>query len=68
MPATIDLQQMSAPDKLRLMENRDFTGKEVTSPAWHGDVLVERSRLIESGEEKFADWETAKRQFREELQ
>ena len=70
MPAAIDLQQMSTPDKLRLMEDlwTDLSGKEVTSPAWHGDVLAERDRLIESGEEKFVDWETAKRQLRQELQ
>ena len=41
---------------------------ELSSPAWHGDVLAERDRLIASGEEKFVDWETAKRQLREELQ
>ena len=46
----------------------DLSGKEVTSPAWHGDVLAERDLLIESGEEKFVDWETAKRQLRQELQ
>ena len=68
MPSTIDLQQMTTPDKLRLMEDRDLSVKEVSSPAWHGDVLAERDRLIASGEEKFMDWETAKRQLREELQ
>jgi len=70
MPATIDLQQMSTPDKLRLMEDlwADLSEKDVSSPVWHGDVLAERDRLIESGEEKFLDWETAKRQLREELQ
>lgn len=70
MPATIDLEQMSVTDKLRLMEDlwADLSGKEVSSPDWHGDVLAERERLIESGEEKFVDWETAKRQLREEVQ
>ena len=70
MPAAIDLQQMSIPDKLRLMEDlwTDLSCKEITSPAWHGDVLAERDRLIESGDEKFVDWETAKRQLRQELQ
>jgi len=70
MPATIDLQQMSTPDKLRLMEDlwADLSGKEVAFPDWHGDILAERDRLIESGEEKFVDWETAKRQLREDLQ
>ena len=61
---------MSTQDKLRLMENlwTDLSGKEVTSPVWHGEILAERDRLIESGEEKFVDWESAKRQLREELQ
>lgn len=61
---------MSTPDKRRLMEDpwADLSVKEVTSPAWHGDVLAGRDRLIASGEEKFVDWETAKRQLREELQ
>ncbi len=70
MPATIDIQQMSLPDKLRLMEDlwADLSGKEVSSPPWHGEVLAERDRLMESGEETFVDWDTAKRQLREELQ
>jgi len=49
------------------MENRDLTSKEVSSPDWHGKVLAERDRLIASSEEKFVDWETAKRQLRKEL-
>jgi hypothetical protein len=70
MPAAIDLQKMSTPDKLRLMEDlwADLSGKEVASPSWHGEILAERERLIELGEEKFVDWETAKRHLREELQ
>jgi hypothetical protein len=40
---------------------------ERSSPAWHGDVLAKRDRLIASGEEKFVDWETAKRQLRATL-
>lgn len=34
---------------------------------WHGEVLAERDRLIESGEEEFVNWEIAKRQLHEEL-
>jgi hypothetical protein len=72
MTTTIDLQEMTTPDKLRLMEalwqNLSNTDSEVDSPAWHGEVLLERDRLIDSGEESFIDWETAKKQLREELQ
>ena len=72
MSATIDLLHMSTPEKLRLMEAlwQDLSGKEtdVPSPDWHRDVVLERDRLIESGEESFIDWESAKKELREELQ
>jgi hypothetical protein len=45
MLTTIDLQEMTTPDKLRLMEklwrNLSMTDSEVASPEWHGDVLAE---------------------------
>lgn len=72
MPTTIDLQEMTTPDKLRLMEalwqNLSITDSKVASPQWHGEVLAERDRLTDSGEEEFIDWEIAKKQLREELQ
>jgi hypothetical protein len=72
MAATVDLEQMTIPDKLRLMEAlwKDLSRADVNikSPEWHGDVLAERDRLIESGEESFLDWEVAKKKLREELQ
>jgi hypothetical protein len=68
----IDLQEMTTPDKLRLMEalwqNLSITASEVTSPEWHGEILAERDRLTASGEEAFIDWEIAKKQLRQELQ
>jgi Putative addiction module component len=72
MAATVDLQQMSVQDKIRLMEalwhDLSVRGSEVVSPAWHGDVLAERERRIESGEESFIEWEIAKKSLREELE
>ena len=71
MTAT-DIRQMTVPDKLRLMEalwqdlSRDDA--EISSPEWHGEILAERVRLVESGEEIFMDWEMAKKLLREELQ
>ena len=71
MTATIDLQQMSVPDKLRLLEDlwRDLSQNEgnVASPAWHGAVLAEREKKLASGEDKLVDWETAKRELRAKL-
>ena len=72
MATTVDLREMTTPDKLRLMEalwqNLSTISSAVVSPEWHGDVLADRDRLIESGEETFIDWENAKKQLREELQ
>jgi hypothetical protein len=72
MAAPVDLQQMTIPEKLRLMEAlwKDLSRGDgtITSPEWHGDVLAERDRLIDSGEESFLDWEVAKKKLRDELQ
>ncbi|HEY3762975.1 MAG TPA: addiction module protein [Verrucomicrobiae bacterium] len=40
---------------------------QIKSPAWHEEVLREREARVQSGTEKFIDWETAKRQLREKL-
>ncbi len=72
MATTLDLGTMTTVEKLRLMEDLwqslSADGQKLDSPDWHGDVLAERDRLIESGEEKYVDWEIAKKQLRTELQ
>ncbi|HSH95844.1 MAG TPA: addiction module protein, partial [Roseimicrobium sp.] len=63
--------QMTLPEKLRLMEAlwQDLSAKDsdVVSPEWHGDVLIVRDQLIESGTESFVDWEVAKKKLREDI-
>ena len=72
MNATVDLRQMSVPEKLRLMEDlwRDLSQNErdVTSPEWHGAILAGRERKLASGEDTLLDWDAAKRQLRAKLQ
>jgi hypothetical protein len=72
MNATVDLRQMSKPDKLRLMEEiwRDLSQNEsdLASPEWHGMVLADREHKLASGEDVLLDWEAAKRQLRAKLQ
>lgn len=64
-----ELEAMSLPEKLRLMESlwanlsRDETNLE--SPAWHGDVLRERQSRVKAGESTFMDWESTKQQLRD---
>jgi len=66
-----DIRQMTVPDKLRLMwalwQDLSRDDSEISSPEWHGEILAERVRLVESGEESFADWEVAKKLLQEEL-
>ena len=72
MNATVDLRQMTVPDKLRLMEDiwRDLSQHEASlaSPEWHGTLLAERERKLASGEDSLVDWESAKKQLRAKLQ
>ena len=59
---------MSLPDKLELLEalGDDLSRRPDTfpSPEWHQDILEERRQRVQSGEETFADWETAKADIR----
>ncbi|MEI9962564.1 MAG: addiction module protein [Limisphaerales bacterium] len=71
MEAALPLDKMTVAEKLRAMEMlwADLSRNEaqIRSPAWHGDVLRDREAKIKSGEEKFMDWETAKKQLRDKL-
>jgi hypothetical protein len=76
MSITLDLENMTTVEKLRLMEDlwqdlwQDLASSEteINSPAWHGDVLAERLNAFSSGQETPIDWEVAKQQLRDELQ
>lgn len=37
------------------------------SPGWHEDVLRDRQKNLEIGEDRFVDWPTAKRNIQNEL-
>jgi hypothetical protein len=68
MEATLPLDKMTVAEKLRAMEMlwADLSRNEaqIESPAWHENVLRDREARIKSGEEKFLDWETAKKHLR----
>jgi hypothetical protein len=68
MPATVQLDEMTVPEKLQPMEaiwadlSRDADALE--TPDWHREVPAERERRIQSGEAHFSDWEQAKADVR----
>ena len=67
-PMPIELNQMTLPEKLQLMEalwdELSRKPEELESPAWHGEVLEECRRRADTGEEQFSDWEAAKEDIR----
>ena len=73
MQATIPLDQMSLPEKLRAMEDiwDDLCRMEedaIPSPGWHGEVLQAREQRIQAGTAEFVDLEEGKRRVRSEVQ
>lgn len=71
MAVQVALDRMSLPEKLELMEalwdNLTRRPDELSSPAWHEEVLEECRQKAESKEEQFTDWETAKLQIRRQV-
>ena len=71
MPVDLPLDEMSFPDKLELLEALwdDLSRRpdQLLSPEWHKDVLDERRRRVQSGEETFSDWEAAKQDIRQRI-
>jgi len=41
--------------------------KEFESPAWHLEVLQQREARLKEGEEMPLDWETVKKELRDQL-
>lgn len=71
MASTLPLDEMSVEEKLQAMESLwdDLCKRAggVVSPAWHEDVLAQRQALLQSGQDQFQDWETAKRDIRSKV-
>lgn len=71
MEITLTLEKMSIEDKIRTMETiwDDLcqTAESIPSPSWHKDILDEREKAIENGEEEFIDWSEAKKQIQDKI-
>ncbi|MGR3985293.1 MAG: addiction module protein [Gammaproteobacteria bacterium] len=65
----IALKKMSVEEKLQLMEAlwADLRAGASTPPRWHGEILAARASAVERGEERFVDWEAAKKSLHEKL-
>lgn len=71
MSPSLPLEQMSAEEKLRLMESlrEDLLRRaaDLPSPDWHGAILVEQEAAIEGGDDAFEDWEAARKKIEDEI-
>ena len=72
MVSTLQIEKMSRAEKLQTMEAiwADLSKAEVDveSPPWHGDVLRETEARVAAGQERIADWETAKLELRKRFE
>lgn len=68
MPNTLSIERMSRVEKLQTMEalwsDLSKAEPEVKSPAWHETALKETKVRVAAGQERIADWDTAKRELR----
>jgi hypothetical protein len=71
MNAELQIDKMTVSEKVDAMEvlwadlskNLEFD----FLPDWHGKILSERSRSLETGEDKVIDWIEAKEQIRKKI-
>ncbi|HBB87461.1 MAG TPA: hypothetical protein DC047_07595 [Blastocatellia bacterium] len=67
----LQIDQLSLEEKLQIMEAlwedlRTRAG-EMPVPQWHKDILDRREQMIETGEAKFEDWDSAKKRIADRI-
>ncbi len=71
MGITIPLEKMTTEEKIQTMETiwDDLCKKaeSIPSPSWHKKVLQEREDRIKMGDEKFVNWNNAKKHIRDKI-
>jgi len=71
MGNTLDLNHMSTEEKIQTMEsiwdNLCKKADSLSSPSWHKKVLLEREKKIKNGDEKFMDWNKAKKDIQDQI-
>jgi hypothetical protein len=67
MSIQLPLESMSVAEKIEAMEaiwaSLSRTPADVTSPAWHEQVLAERRKRLESGESTVSEWSEVKKRL-----
>ncbi|MDD5375213.1 addiction module protein [Acidithiobacillus sp.] len=71
MTALPQLSELTVSEKLQMMESLwDSLCQQPTnipSPAWHGEILVQRENALRQGSDHFSAWDTAKANVRKRV-
>ena len=71
MAINLPLEKMSIEEKIQAMEsiweNLCTKVDRLSSPPWLEKILNEREQGIKRGDDKFVDWDTAKKNIRNEI-
>ncbi len=68
MEITLPLKEMTIEEKIQAMEiiwdDLCKKAESLPSPAWHEQILSKREEKVKNGDEKFVDWQEAKKNIR----
>jgi len=71
MASSLPLEEMSVEEKLQAMEllwdDLCRRTEGVVSLAWHENVLAERKTALERGDDRFEDWDVAKKDIQSRI-
>lgn len=71
MAVTLPLEKMTTEEKIQAMESiwDDLckSADSLSSPPWHEKILKEREENIARNTDKFIDWETAKKNIKNDI-
>jgi putative addiction module component (TIGR02574 family) len=68
---TIQIEKLTITEKIQVMESLWDSlcaqADNISSPAWHSEVLQQREDMLNNGEDSFVDWNDAKEDIRNQL-
>lgn len=71
MATPLTFETMTVEQKIQAMESLwdglCAKADSIPTPVWHGEVLAQREQSLQSGEDRFEDWEQARKAIQEQI-